>query len=103
MNIILTVFAAWLVNQIIKIIIAKRINSFFKIGGMPSSHAALSSALATTITLTDGFLASSSAISYVLLAFILHDAYRIRKQHNISELLAGIFVGTIISLIMFHV
>ena len=93
MNIILLVGGAWIINQIIKIAISKNINTFFRVGGTPSSHAALVGALSTAIVLSDGYLSTTSLLSYGLAAIVLHDALHLRKHHKLQDVLMGVLIG----------
>jgi acid phosphatase family membrane protein YuiD len=82
----LTVFLAWLVAQTIKVAIGViRENKFnFKwivgSGGMPSSHAATVSALATSVGLEFGFTSPFFAIAFFLAFIIMFDAQGVRRQ-----------------------
>ncbi|MDP2912210.1 MAG: divergent PAP2 family protein, partial [Candidatus Omnitrophota bacterium] len=81
-----TVFMAWLIAQTIKAAIGvvqeKRFNFkwFVGSGGMPSSHAATVSALATAVGLTYGFASSLFAITFFLAFIIMFDAQGVRRQ-----------------------
>ncbi|MBO5560484.1 MAG: divergent PAP2 family protein [Firmicutes bacterium] len=76
---------AWLIAQIIKIIIDlirtksldwKLITSS---GGMPSSHSSFVTSLATSIGLTQGFDSSQFAITFVLCMVVMYDAAGVRR------------------------
>lgn len=67
-------------------------------GGMPSSHAALVSALATGLGITQGFGSPYFAIAVVMSMIVTYDAQGVRKQAGeharalnviIAELLSG--------------
>jgi uncharacterized protein len=81
-----TVLMAWLVAQTIKVAIGvaqeKRFNFrwFVGSGGMPSSHAATVSSLATAVGLTYGFTSSFFAIVFFLAFIIMFDAQGVRRQ-----------------------
>ncbi len=82
----LTVFVAWLLAQTIKVAIGvireKRFNFrwFVGTGGMPSSHAATVSALATAVGLTYGFASPFFAITFFFAFIIMLDAQGVRRQ-----------------------
>ena len=82
----LTVFMAWLLAQTIKVGIGvireKRFNFrwFVGTGGMPSSHAATVSALATAAGLTYGFASPFFAITFFFAFIIMLDAQGVRRQ-----------------------
>ena len=77
--------SAWVIAQILKTIIQsvseKHINLHLLIsaGGMPSAHAALVCALATTMGLTYGIESSMFAICVVLAAVVMYDATGVRQ------------------------
>ena len=81
-----TVLMAWLIAQTIKVAIGvvreKRFNFkwFVGSGGMPSSHAATVSALATAVGLTYGFASPLFAITFFLAFIIMFDAQGVRRQ-----------------------
>ncbi len=84
-KIILIPFIALIITQIIKVIIDaingrfswRNINSY---GGMPSSHSAIVSALATEMGITFGFDSAFFAISMVLAFLIIRDAVGLRQN-----------------------
>lgn len=82
----LTVFLAWLLAQTIKVAIGViRENKFnFKwfvgSGGMPSSHAATVSALATSVGLEFGFSSPFFAVAFFVAFIIMFDAQGVRRQ-----------------------
>ena len=85
-SVILIVFIAWLVAQSLKVLIGvfreKRFNFkwFVGTGGMPSSHAALVSALATSVGLEMGFASSPFAIALIFAIVVLFDAQGVRRS-----------------------
>jgi hypothetical protein len=85
-QIFLTVFAAWLLAQTIKVAIGvireKRFNFkwFVGTGGMPSSHAATVASLATAVGFTFGFASPFFAIAFFLAFIIMFDAQGVRRQ-----------------------
>jgi len=82
----LTVLLAWLLAQTIKVAIGvireKRFNFrwFVGSGGMPSSHAATVSALATSVGFTFGFSSPFFAIAFFFAFIIMFDAQGARRQ-----------------------
>ncbi len=83
-KIVLIPFIALLVAQVIKVIIDsikgkfswRNLNNY---GGMPSSHAAIVSALATETGITFGFASVYFAITLVLAFLIIRDAVGLRQ------------------------
>jgi len=75
---------AWLIAQFLKGIITfclkKKLDfrRFVGAGGMPSSHSAFVSALATGIGLTDGWAASTTALAIVFALVVMYDAAGVR-------------------------
>ncbi|MCX6708309.1 MAG: divergent PAP2 family protein [Candidatus Woesearchaeota archaeon] len=103
MNILLSIAIAWLAAQLIKIAISRKTTAFWQLGGMPSSHAALVGALATAIAMQEGYMSPAAAISYVLAAVVIHDAVHIRKQHTLTEIIAGLAIGFFTVIILSYV
>ena len=85
-KVFLTVLAAWALAQSAKVILGviteKRFNFrwFVDTGGMPSSHAATVSALATAVGLKYGLSSSIFAITLVFAWIILMDAQGFRRS-----------------------
>ncbi len=77
--------SASLVAQLIKVAIETirrrtlRLQVFFETGGMPSSHSALVSALATGVGMTQGWDSSLFAIACVFAVIVMYDATGIRR------------------------
>ena len=85
--IIICVAAAWFVAQFLKAVTGVfKIKKFsvlellFGTGGMPSSHAASVSALATACCIREGFGTPAFAISVVLAFIVMRDAMGMRRQ-----------------------
>ncbi len=78
-------FGAWCVAQALKVIIAlikdKKLDFAYMIrmGGMPSSHAALTCALATTVGILDGFRSSAFAVAAYFAVVVMYDAAGVRQ------------------------
>ena len=76
---------AWFVAQAIKVLLALirekrfRYQLFFSLGGMPSSHSAIVSALSASIGLVNGFNSSEFAISFVVAVVVMTDAAGVRR------------------------
>jgi len=85
-QVFVTVLAAWFIAQSAKVFLGviaeKRFNFkwFVDTGGMPSSHAATVSALATAIGLKFGFASPIFAITLVFAWIILMDAQGFRRS-----------------------
>ena len=85
-NIILTAVIAWLIAQTLKVLIGvvreKRFNFrwFVGTGGMPSSHAAAVSALATSIGLHAGLTSPLFALALLFAIVVLFDAQGVRRS-----------------------
>ena len=83
-SIFLTSAAAWIIAQTLKVLVGvvreKRFNFrwFVGSGGMPSSHAAGVSSLATSIGITYGFDSALFAITLVFTLIVLFDAQGVR-------------------------
>ena len=81
-----TSFAAWLLAQSIKVAIGvfkeKRFNFkwFVGTGGMPSSHTAAVSALATSVGITYGFDSGLFAIAVIFALVVMFDAQGVRHS-----------------------
>lgn len=76
---------AWLIAQLIKIIIDLVKNRTIDIrlitssGGMPSSHSSFVTSLATSVGLTKGFDSVDFAITFVLCMVVMYDAAGVRR------------------------
>ena len=85
-NIFWTAAAAWLIAQTIKVAIGvikeKRFNFkwFVGTGGMPSSHTAAASALATSVGITYGFDSGLFAIAVTFALVVMFDAQGVRHS-----------------------
>ncbi|HHW11649.1 MAG TPA: divergent PAP2 family protein [Firmicutes bacterium] len=77
-------FLAWLVTQVLKgllfLIKQKKLDfrRFVGAGGMPSSHSAFVSALATGVGLTDGWASTNFALALVFALVVMYDAAGVR-------------------------
>ncbi len=77
---------SWAIAQLLKVIVIliqkKRLNLRYLVtsGGMPSSHSAFVSALATSVALTEGLGSVAFGISTVLALVVMYDAAGIRQS-----------------------
>lgn len=84
-DILLTTFIAWFIAQGLKVLLGvlreKRFDFrwFVGTGGMPSSHAAVVSALTTAVGLHTGFTSPSFYIALVFTIVVLFDAQGVRR------------------------
>ncbi len=120
--IVWAVFLAWFLAQLCKVVHQKKGHAFWESGGMPSSHAAVVTALCGSIYVESGFsLLFAACVVFSLI--ILHDALTVRWQagvqagllnqllsakkraktplskslgHRPSEVLAGIALGLLV-------
>lgn len=78
-------FAIWCLAQVLKVIIGlikdKRLNLFylFTMGGMPSSHTALTCSLATTVAIVHGLDSTVFAITAFVAGIVIYDAAGVRQ------------------------
>ncbi len=76
---------AWLIAQVLKVLIyllmEHRLDLWrlVSMGGMPSSHSTLVSALATSIGIEDGVRSSTFALAVVFASVVMYDAAGIRQ------------------------
>lgn len=81
---------AWLIAQILKTIIHTLLTKDFTLermygsGGMPSSHSATVTALATASVLVHGVGSSEFAISAILAIIVMYDARGVRRETGIQ-------------------
>ena len=85
-RILLTGFAAWICSQVTKTIIHLILNRrlawerLLGDGGMPSSHSATVTAVATAMGLNCGWDSPLFALSAVLALVVMHDAMGVRQE-----------------------
>lgn len=147
MKIFIVCFLSWLVAQIIKVIINTvkyfynkkkgrkhnkvTIETFFKLGGMPSSHTATVIALCGSLLLTTGWNTDAFAVAGIFAFITMFDAVKVRlpisrltdafnrlqgkvcgedvqdvkkvEGHTIPEIIGGIIVGASVSVFMVKV
>ncbi|MFH0941440.1 MAG: divergent PAP2 family protein [Chloroflexota bacterium] len=84
-EVLLISITAWAIAQMVKVISAlvqeKRLNLrlFVASGGMPSSHSATVSALATAVGLLDGLKSVIFGVAVILAIVVMYDAAGIRQ------------------------
>jgi acid phosphatase family membrane protein YuiD len=74
-------FTAWALAQGIKYFLTKRVDPTAKFsdpGGMPSSHSSTVAAGVVVVGIETGFGSTLFGLSMILLAVVVHDAYRLR-------------------------
>ena len=85
-ELLLAPIAAWLIAQILKMLInlvierKLSLERLFGDGGMPSGHSATVMALATVCGWTQGFGSAAFAISFILAVVVMHDACGVRRE-----------------------
>ena len=95
---------AWCVAQVLKVIVAsvrdKRLNLSYlaTMGGMPSSHATLVCALATTVAIVYGVSSAVFAIAAFLAMIVMYDAAGVRQTVStqstiLNRILEELFKG----------
>jgi acid phosphatase family membrane protein YuiD len=122
---VLTPLATWLVAGLIKFIIhsiqAKKLAfNMINYGGMPSTHAAIVSSMATLVGLKEGFDTACFGVALTLMIIVFVDAVGLRKHiekqsillnklsgarqlrerigHSILEIGAGFLLGCLMGL-----
>jgi hypothetical protein len=99
---------AWLVAQILKVIInsirERRLNLWYMttMGGMPSSHSATVAGLATAVGVREGFRSTLFAIALVFALVVMYDAAGVRRaaMHQariLNQIIDELFQGHPIS------
>jgi uncharacterized protein len=89
-HILIVSATSWAIAQILKVIVVllqERKLDLWRLvsaGGMPSSHSALVSALATGIAMKDGVESSIFALAIVFAAVVMYDAAGIRQAVSIQ-------------------
>lgn len=84
-HVLLSAFGAWFIAQILKVIISllmeRRLDLWrlVSMGGMPSSHSALVSGLATAVGIENGLRSSEFALALVFASVVMYDAAGIRQ------------------------
>ena len=83
-KVLLVSVCAWAIAQVMKTFILlirkRRLDfSYFISGGMPSSHSAIVSALATSVAIVEGFGSVAFAITAILALVVMYDAAGVRR------------------------
>ncbi len=97
-------FLAWAVAQASKVPVewARRrrmdLRLWFSAGGMPSSHAALVSAMATAVGMREGLSSTAFAISAIVALIVMYDAAGVRRAASVqarilNQILDEVFAG----------
>ena len=79
-------FCAWVVAQLVKVVVIlvreKRLDLRYLVasGGMPSSHSAVVSALATAVAMTQGWGSVAFGIAAILAVVVMYDAAGLRQS-----------------------
>lgn len=80
-------FAAWIVAQVAKVVVAavksggkKDLSIFLKSGNMPSSHTAVMVSLLVTLGVREGMDSAVFAVAAVASAVIIYDALNVRRS-----------------------
>lgn len=84
-EIVVAAFMAWLIAQVIKVVLVllkdRRwdLSRMLGSGGMPSSHSALVVAMATAVGRLEGFSSTAFAIAIALSVIVMYDAANVRR------------------------
>ena len=85
-GVIVNGFAAWITAQILKTIVHAVVNKKLDLprlvgdGGMPSSHSATVTAIATTCGINFGLASFEFGVTVILAFIVMHDAMGVRLQ-----------------------
>ncbi len=85
-DILWSAIIAWIVAQVLKVILVfldeRKIDlgRMFGSGGMPSSHSSFSVALASSVGFTEGFNTSLFAICFCFAVIVMYDAAGVRRS-----------------------
>ncbi len=83
---LISAVAAWAIAQTLKLvlfaILERRLNwrRLIETGGLPSSHSAFVTGLATGVAVSEGLGSSSFAIASVFAAVVMYDAMSLRRE-----------------------
>ncbi len=83
-KVLLVSVCAWAIAQVMKTLILlvrkRRLDfSYFVSGGMPSSHSATVTALATSVAMVEGFGSVAFGITAILALVVMYDAASVRR------------------------
>ncbi|MDO8592237.1 MAG: divergent PAP2 family protein [bacterium] len=108
MRILITALAAGLIAQLSKFFVKSnnvklKWHYLWSYSGMPSSHAAITTALTASVGLSQGADSPLFAVSLIFTLLVIRDAVGLRRYlgigHTWPQILAGCLVGLLISLI----
>lgn len=89
-EVLVATLVAWLIAQISKLVVSllreRRLRFAYlaSAGGMPSSHSALVTALATRVGIEQGFGSPMFAVAFVLAAVVMYDAAGVRRAVSVQ-------------------
>lgn len=89
-NVLASVAVAWALAQVSKLLITLlrerklRLSHLVSAGGMPSSHSALVTALATRVGIEQGVQSAVFAVTVVLAAVVMYDAAGVRRAVSVQ-------------------
>ena len=95
------VIFAWAIAQLLKLLIDSfrsrrfRAVSVVRLGGMPSAHSAIVSALVTAVGMNEGVSSTIFIVTAVFSFIVVYDAFahhRVRR-HTLPQVIAGVIVG----------
>ena len=92
-NFILAPLCAWAIAQLAKVLLVLvrrkqvKLRHFITSGGMPSSHSAIVSALATSIAIVEGTDSITFGISVILAAIVMYDAAGVRRSVGMQSVI----------------
>ena len=101
---LLVPLAAWCVAQVLKVVISSirdrrlDLSSIVSMGGMPSAHATLVCALATTLGLMHGVNSSIFAVGVIFAIIVMYDAAGLRQEISaqsaiLNRMISELFKG----------
>lgn len=107
-NVFIVSFLAWLIAQVLKVIINLLIYGKFDImrllgsGGMPSSHSALVMAMSVSVGKHTGWSSPIFAVAAVVSVIVMYDAAGVRRATGkqaevLNQIISDIYHGTHIS------
>lgn len=97
---------AWLVSQTTKVVVlaskkrAFKPSWFLKTGDVPSSHAAVLSALTFSILFQEGFSTLFAVSLFISIAILRNLVCNRRGYHRLNEVIVGTAIGTAVALLV---
>jgi acid phosphatase family membrane protein YuiD len=107
-RVLLVAFVAWLLAQTLKLLIYvyrdRRLDlrHLVSSGGMPSSHSALVTALATATAITEGPRSTLFAIAVIFAAVVMYDAAGVRQAVSIQARILNRMLEEVLELKRFN-